>query len=124
MADSQSNGGRPARRSGRRLRLLTFLGAATALIAVVLGAYAAGVLDSAELDSIDARFQIRGSQGAPADVVVVGIDDVTFNELGEQWPFPRSLHGKAIDELSRPGRRRSPTTSSSPSPPARARTTR
>jgi adenylate cyclase len=102
MVDSPSNGGGP-RRSARRLRLLIFLGTATALIGMVLGAYAAGVLDSAELDSVDARFDLRGSEGAPADVVVVGIDDVTFNELGEQWPFPRSLHGQAIDALREAG---------------------
>jgi adenylate cyclase len=104
MVDSPSNGGRP-RRSARRLRLLIFLGTATVLIGMVLGAYAAGVLDSAELDSVDARFDIRGSEGAPADIVVVGIDDVTFNELGEQWPFPRSLHGEAIDALREAGAR-------------------
>jgi len=36
-------------------------------------------------------------------LVVVEIDDYTFSDLGEQWPFPRSLHGLLIDRLSNAG---------------------
>ena len=36
---------------------------------------------------------------------MVAIDDVTFDELGVRWPFPRSLHGQAIDRLRREGAR-------------------
>ncbi len=42
---------------------------------------------------------------APADVVVVEVDDVSFNELNQAWPFPRSLHADAIDRLRRAGAR-------------------
>jgi adenylate cyclase len=100
--ESRSNGGR-SRKSGRRLRLIIFLVAAVGLTGSVIAAYAGNILDGAELDSIDERFAIRGSEGAPEDVVVVGIDDVTFDELGERWPFPRSLHGEAVDALSEAG---------------------
>ena len=100
--ESRSNGGR-SRRSARRLRLIIFLVAAVGLTGSVIAAYAGNILDGAELDSIDERFAIRGSEGPPEDVVVVGIDDVTFDELGERWPFPRSLHGEAVDALSEAG---------------------
>ena len=39
----------------------------------------------------------------PSDVVVVGIDDVTFQETGLQSPFPRSVHAKVIDRLTAAG---------------------
>jgi adenylate cyclase len=100
--ESRSNGGR-SRKTGRRLRLIIFLVAAVGLTGSVIAAYAGNILDGAELDSIDERFGIRGSEGPPEDVVVVGIDDVTFDELGERWPFPRSLHGEAVDALSEAG---------------------
>src|SRR5262245_33229103 len=56
-----------------------------------------------ELDTVDARFAIRGTEPPPADVIQVVIDDVTFDELGVQWPFPRRMHGRVIDELRRSG---------------------
>ena len=34
---------------------------------------------------------------------MVKIDDVTFNELRTQWPFPRSDHAKVISRLKRAG---------------------
>jgi adenylate cyclase len=77
------------------------------VIAAALGvvAYATDSLREPELDSIDARFAIRGDEPAPDDIVVVGVDDVTFEELGLQWPFPRSEHGRVIDALARDGAR-------------------
>jgi adenylate cyclase len=98
VKDSLGNGRGP-RRSSRRLRLLMFGGTALVLTAFVLVAYAADVLQDSELDTIDARFAIRGDLEPPADVVIVGIDEASFRELGEQWPFPRSLHAEAINEL-------------------------
>lgn len=38
--------------------------------------------------------------------MLVAIDDATFTDLGIQWPFPRSLHAKAIDALDRAGARK------------------
>ena len=45
------------------------------------------------------------TQRRPSDIVVVAIDDVTFSDLDEQWPFPRSLHGGLIDRLREAGAR-------------------
>ncbi len=66
---------------------------------------AAGTLTRVELSTVDTRFDVRGDQGPPPDVVLVAFDDVTFDELGVQWPFERKLHAKAIDELRRAGAR-------------------
>ncbi|HET8823216.1 MAG TPA: adenylate/guanylate cyclase domain-containing protein [Thermoleophilaceae bacterium] len=104
MADSHSNGA-PRRRSLRRLRRIIFAAVAIGLTGVVVAAYAGGVFDGAELDTVDQRFQIRGSDDAPRDVVVVGIDDITFSDLRERWPFRRSLHARAVDRLSEAGAR-------------------
>jgi adenylate cyclase len=101
VADAPKNGSR--RRSFRRLRRGLFFVNALVLTGIVLAAYGIGVLDGSELDTVDARFSIRGAEPPPSDVVMVKIDDVTFGELGIRWPFPRSLHGEAIDALREAG---------------------
>ena len=53
--------------------------------------------------SIDARFRVRGEKKPPSDVVVVGIDDATFQDLQQRWPFRRSYHAKVINRLRKDG---------------------
>ena len=72
-------------------------------IGVSIVAYSTGLLRRAELDTVDARFEVRGTEQPPSDVVVVEIDDRSFGELDERWPFPRSLHGDLIRRLAREG---------------------
>lgn len=86
----------------RPLRALIVGVAAAALAGAVA---ATGLLDRIEASSVDQRFDVRGSQGAPEDVVVVGIGEKTFERLRLQWPFPRRLHARAIDELLAAGAR-------------------
>ena len=52
---------------------------------------------------MDARFSVRPDRPEPVGVAVVGVDDQTFDDLREQWPFPRSMHAKVIDRLRRDG---------------------
>lgn len=88
--------------TGRSLRAL-LVGIVAAVAAVLLAG--TGPLERAELAAIDARFDVRGSQGPHPDVVVVGIGEPTFQSLGLQWPFPRSVHADAIDALLAAGAR-------------------
>jgi adenylate cyclase len=79
------------------------VGLMTAALAVI--AYLTEVLREPELDSVDARFAVRGVDDPPPDLAVVGVDDVTFGDLQEQWPFPRRLHARVIDRLVDDGAR-------------------
>ncbi|HEX2127589.1 MAG TPA: adenylate/guanylate cyclase domain-containing protein [Solirubrobacterales bacterium] len=88
-----------------RLRVRWLLGVAAIAVAVGVVAYATDALREPELDTIDARFSIRGTESPPDDVVVVGVDDITFSQLDRRWPFPRSLHARVIDNLVRDGAR-------------------
>ena len=96
--------GAPAGRGGfgrkRRLAL-----AVVALLASGAGllVYLTDTFNRSELDTVDARFAIRGEERPPDDLAVIAIDDVSFGELDQQWPFPRSLHGDLIDVLSAAG---------------------
>jgi adenylate cyclase len=82
-----------------------FAGPAIVLTGFVLAAQALDVLEDSELDTVDARFAVRGDLEPPPDIAVVGIDEQSFTELGEQWPFPRTLHAEAISRLRRDGAR-------------------
>jgi CHASE2 domain-containing sensor protein len=98
--------------SRRRLRARSK--AAALILAAVLAGGVALALDAAhilrrgEQATIDARYQLRKGHPDPR-IVVVGIDDATFDELrrrGEaQWPFPRRYHARVIDALRRAGAR-------------------
>jgi CHASE2 domain-containing sensor protein len=88
-------------RGREQRRLFSTVGLAAGALALV--AFANGIRD-VELASIDARYALHGSSQSPNDVVLVAIDDRTFNELSRfRWPFPRSMHGRLVDRLSRAG---------------------
>jgi adenylate cyclase len=82
-----------------------FAGPAIVLTGFVLAAQAVDVLEDSELDTVDARFAVRGDLEPPPDIAIVGIDEQSFTELGQQWPFPRSLHAEAITRLKGDGAR-------------------
>ena len=73
-------------------------------VAMALAADVVDMLARLEQDSVALRFQLRGEQ--PADeLTVVAIDDISFSDVGEPWPFRRSLHARAIDKLREAGAR-------------------
>jgi adenylate cyclase len=80
-----------------------FLAVGLTATAVALGLQAAGMLSSQEQSTVDVRFAIRGPLGTPSDVRLVKIDDVTFQDIGVRWPFPRRQHAQVIDHLRQAG---------------------
>jgi CHASE2 domain-containing sensor protein len=79
--------------------------AAVFALGVGLASYLAGAWQRLENDTVDLRFAVRGTEPAPSDVVVVAIDDKTFSDLKQQWPFSRSLHAAVVDRLRADGAR-------------------
>ena len=80
---------------------------AVAVLAAAVGilTYAFGLLHAPELNSVDARFAIRNADKARPNIVLVLIDATTFDQLNRQWPFPRSMHARVIDNLRKDGAR-------------------
>jgi CHASE2 domain-containing sensor protein len=83
-----------------RLRMRLTAGLLAAAVAGT--ATATGVLEPVENAALDRLFQQREAE-APADVAVVAVDDITFSDLGLQWPFPRSYMARAVDRLREAG---------------------
>jgi adenylate cyclase len=92
-------GGSLRRRRARAMVLVVLLAAALGVVF-----YATGLMGTLEAQSVDTRFSIRGTQTRPDEIVIVGIDNQTSNELPNQrWPFPRSLEGRVIENLTKAG---------------------
>ena len=82
-----------------------------------------------ELDALDRLFRLRGPRATTAPIVIVAIDEDSFDELGEEvpvdcspedraagkcggtkpkglaWPFPRVLHGTLVEMIASGGPR-------------------
>ena len=88
----------------RKLRTLLLFAAALVVVGLALALDLTHALQRLEYTSVNERFAIRGQQKPPNDVVVVGIDDKTFDEMDVRWPtFRRKYHAQVIRNLTRAG---------------------
>ena len=73
---------------------------AAALVAAWLGSTAS--FENLELKSYDVRFALRGSLPVTNDdIAIVAIDQQSFDDLAQRWPFPRQFFAKLIENLTR-----------------------
>lgn len=72
------------------------------LVAAVLTVALAllGALETSELGTFDRLFELRGPRPPVTPIVLVTIDEDSFDELNVAWPFPRALHAQLIDKLA------------------------
>jgi adenylate cyclase len=96
---------RKRRRAGaartRQLRRVLLAVVALGATGLAIVAYETNLLRSLELSTVNTRFTIRGHKRPPVNIVLVEIDERTFDELDLQWPFPRRVHAKVIEEIAR-----------------------
>jgi adenylate cyclase len=85
--------------SSGRLRALLLALVAVGSCGIAILAFATHALKSLEGSSVDLRFSIRGSDAPPKNLVIVKVDDKTFQDLHTQWPFPRAMHGRLINRI-------------------------
>jgi adenylate cyclase len=70
---------------------------------VVGGLIYLGALEALEFDALDRLFRLRGPRPPVAPVVVINIDEDSFDELDLAWPFPRALHGTLLEMIASGG---------------------
>jgi adenylate cyclase len=66
---------------------------------LALTGWATSALDGVEQESIDTRFDVRGSRDARSDIAVVGFDEQTQIDLNQRWPLPRAKQARFVDAL-------------------------
>jgi len=70
------------------------------LVAVANLANPGGFFEGASLKALDAHFALRRVEIPSSPIVIVAIDEDSFDEFNLTWPWPRSLHAQLLDALS------------------------
>jgi adenylate cyclase len=81
----------------KRLALTLYATLALATTAVVLALWAFDVFAGSNLETVDARYGVRGTHEAP-DVVLVALDTKSITDIG-RFPFSRIHHARVIRQL-------------------------
>lgn len=88
-----------------RLSKGIILGLLTGIIGVVISVIPFG-LSLEENVGLDVLFTLRGTTQAPSDVIVVNVDKVSADNLNlpdDLRKWPRSLHGRLVENLAKKG---------------------
>jgi adenylate cyclase len=72
-----------------------------ALGSVVALAHLVGLLESLELKTVNHRFEMRGAEEPRFPIVLVTVDEDSFDNLHLRWPWPRSVHARLLDEIGK-----------------------
>lgn len=60
-------------------------------------------LNNVENMVLDLWTYLAVTPSSPDDILVVAVDEPSFQELGRQWPWPRSVHARLVDTLTQAG---------------------
>ncbi|MBI2490593.1 MAG: CHASE2 domain-containing protein [Candidatus Rokubacteria bacterium] len=60
----------------------------------------AGALEMGELGLLNWLFELRGARPPAFPIVIVTIDEDSFDELDLPWPFPRALHANLVETIN------------------------
>ncbi|MBX3038796.1 MAG: adenylate/guanylate cyclase domain-containing protein [Anaerolineales bacterium] len=88
------------------LRLGLILGTALLLILIqVVGLFPSITtpLESMEYSARDTLMRLRGAQTPSSEIVIVAIDDFSFNYTGYRWPWPRSYLAEIVNQINAGG---------------------
>lgn len=85
----------------RRLAAAAVASFGAFLCALILTATGFGQL--AESRSLDLRFRARGQRQAAPEIVILAVDEASFNTLGLRYPFPPKVWAQLVDYLAADG---------------------
>jgi adenylate cyclase len=60
-------------------------------------------IERIDLSARDLVMRLRGRQEPSPDIVIVAIDEFSFNWTGFQWPWPREYYAEMIDQINKGG---------------------
>ena len=82
----------------------------SSLVVIVIiyyfGASFTGAFQTLEFKTHDYFFSLRHNLREPIipeDIIIVAIDELSMQEMGQQWPWSRRVHGDLVSQLSEAG---------------------
>ncbi len=84
------------------LRIVLLLGTVTILLFIQFAGLLPGVttpIERIEYSTRDVFMRLRGAQEPSNEIVIIAIDDFSFNWTGYQWPWPRSYFAGIVDQV-------------------------
>lgn len=93
-------------RKGFTLRISLLLASVLLLLLVQIAGLFTNVttpLESMEYAARDLFVRLRGEEKPSSEIVIVAIDDFSFNWTGYQWPWPRSYFAGIVDQINAGG---------------------
>jgi adenylate cyclase len=88
------------------LKAILLIGTASILLLLQILALSPDIttpIERVELTARDLIMRLRGKQEPSPDIVIVAIDDFSFNWTGFQWPWPRNYYAEIIDQINKGG---------------------
>jgi CHASE2 domain-containing sensor protein len=88
------------------LRTLLLAGTTTLLLLIQVAGLLPGVttpVERVEALGRDVLIRLRGVQPPSGEIVIVAIDDFSFDWTGYQWPWPRTYLAEIIDQINTGG---------------------
>ena len=88
------------------LRFFLLLGTVIILLLIQITALLPGVttpIERIEYSTRDVLMRLQGAQEPSNNIVIVEIDDFSFNWTGYQWPWPRSYLAEIVDQVNKGG---------------------
>ena len=94
--------------TSKSLNLRFILLTGTALLLLIVQAFGlfsniTTPFERLEYSMQDAFVRLRGGENPSDDIVIVAIDDQSFNWTGLQWPWPRSYFAEIVDQINKGG---------------------
>lgn len=88
----------------KKFKLVHILLISFAVFLVALLISSTGALESLELKTVDWRFSFRGPISVEdSPIIILTIDDESYNGLPDRWPWPRSYYARVIENLNKAG---------------------
>ncbi len=88
----------------KRRHITYLIGIGITVVFVILAVVRFIPFERLEMLLYDLRYQLRGKADAPAQIVIVGIDDKSINAIG-RWPWSRGRMAELVDRLNVMGAR-------------------
>jgi len=83
--------------------LKSWMSVATLAVLIGLGATFLPPWQAVELWLFDRLTVFTATEKSVLPITIIGVDEASFTQIGQQWPWPRNLHARLVERLAADG---------------------